>query len=101
MFFGLVCNNVWVAKTCSTSDVPIPKAKDPKAPCVDVWESPHTIVVPGMVKPCSGPIIWTMPWFLDHYTQMYLNMLEEYILYYYHLNFFLMFQPVILLSCLL
>ena len=36
MFFGLVCTNVCVAKTCSTSDVPIPKAKDPNAPCVDV-----------------------------------------------------------------
>ena len=32
---GLV-NKVCVDKTCSTSDVPIPKASDPKAPCVDV-----------------------------------------------------------------
>jgi len=28
--------SVWVASTCSTSLVPIPKAKAPKAPCVDV-----------------------------------------------------------------
>ena len=26
-----------------------------------VWLSPHTIVMPGRVKPCSGPITWTMP----------------------------------------
>ncbi len=25
----------------------------PKAPCVDVWLSPHTMVAPGSVKPCS------------------------------------------------
>mmetsp|Transcript_21344 Transcript_21344/g.51743 ORF Transcript_21344/g.51743 Transcript_21344/m.51743 type:complete len:317 (+) Transcript_21344:1001-1951(+) len=56
---------VWVARQCSTSEVPIPKAKDPKAPCVAVWESPHTMVVPGRVKPCSGPITWTIPCLLS------------------------------------
>ena len=30
------CNKVWVAKTCSTSDVPIPKASAPNAPWVAV-----------------------------------------------------------------
>ncbi len=25
-------------------------------------ESPQTIVMPGMVRPCSGPMTWTMPW---------------------------------------
>ena len=25
-------------------------------------ESPHTIVMPGRVRPCSGPMTWTMPW---------------------------------------
>ncbi len=40
----------------------MPCASAPKAPCVDVWLSPQTIVVPGSVKPCSGPMIWTMPW---------------------------------------
>ena len=40
-----------------TSEVPIPKAKAPKAPCVAVWLSPQTITVPGCVKPCSGPMI--------------------------------------------
>ena len=52
---------VCVAKTCSTSDVPIPKARAPKAPCVAVWLSPQTIVIPGCVKPCSGPMTWTIP----------------------------------------
>jgi len=50
-----------VASTCSTSEVPIPKAMEPNAPWVDVCESPQTQVVPGRVKPCSGPMIWTMP----------------------------------------
>ena len=55
------CFNVWVAKTCSTSDVPIPKANAPKAPCVAVCESPQTIVIPGNVIPCSGPTTCTIP----------------------------------------
>ena len=53
---------VWVARTCSTSLVPMPKARAPNAPWVEVWLSPHTIVMPGSVRPCSGPITWTMPW---------------------------------------
>ena len=32
IFFDFVCIIVWVASTCSTSDVPIPKAKQPNAP---------------------------------------------------------------------
>ena len=52
---------VWVARTCSTSLVPMPKASAPKAPWVDVWLSPHTMVMPGWVRPCSGPMTWTMP----------------------------------------
>jgi len=40
----------------------MPWASVPKAPCVDVCESPHTIVMPGSVAPCSGPIMCTMPW---------------------------------------
>ena len=35
-FFAFFCTKVWVAKTCSTSYVPIPNASDPKAPCVAV-----------------------------------------------------------------
>ena len=54
--FGLTCHKHCVARTCSTSLVPIPNAKDPKAPCVEVWLSPQTIVIPGFVRPCSGPI---------------------------------------------
>ena len=59
---GFFCTSVWVASTCSTSEVPMPKASAPKAPWVVVWLSPQTIVVPGRVKPCSGPITCTMPW---------------------------------------
>src|SRR2546421_1440340 len=51
----------WVASTSSTSEVPIPKASAPKAPCVDVCESPQTISIPGWVRPSSGPITWTIP----------------------------------------
>ncbi len=51
-----------MASTCSTSEVPIPKARAPKAPCVEVWLSPHTMVIPGWVSPCSGPMTCTMPW---------------------------------------
>ena len=40
----------------------MPKASAPKAPCVEVWLSPQTIVRPGWVTPCSGPITCTMPW---------------------------------------
>ena len=66
-----------MARTCSTSDVPIPKAIEPKAPwaeemgkgnvgqnralgytetkvravhSLEVWESPQTQVVPGSYK---------------------------------------------------
>ena len=54
--------SVCVASTCSTSEVPMPKASAPKAPWVEVWLSPQTIVMPGSVMPCSGPMMWTMPW---------------------------------------
>ncbi len=40
----------------------MPNAMAPSAPCVDVWLSPHAIVIPGWVSPSSGPITWTMPW---------------------------------------
>ena len=43
----------------------MPCASAPNAPCVEVWLSPQTIVVPGSVKPCSGPTTWTMPWRLS------------------------------------
>ena len=58
---GLFCSKVWVARTISTSLVPMPKAIEPKAPWVAVWLSPHTIVIPGWVIPCSGPITCTIP----------------------------------------
>ncbi len=52
---GWRCSRHWVASTCSTSLVPMPKARAPKAPCVAVWLSPQTIVMPGWVSPSSGP----------------------------------------------
>jgi hypothetical protein len=39
----------------------MPKATAPNAPCVDVWLSPQAIVIPGCVRPSSGPITCTMP----------------------------------------
>ena len=58
---GFFCARHCAAKTCSTSEVPMPSANAPNAPCVEVWESPQTIVVPGSVSPSSGPMMWTMP----------------------------------------
>ena len=58
---GLGWIRVWVASTCSTSEVPMPRASAPKAPWVEVWLSPQTMVVPGRVKPCSGPMMCTTP----------------------------------------
>ena len=59
---GLACGSVWVASTCSTSLVPMPKASAPSAPWVEVCESPQTIVRPGWVSPSCGPMTCTMPW---------------------------------------
>ena len=49
------------ARTSRTCEVPMPIAMAPKAPCVDVWLSPHAIVSPGCVKPSCGPMMWTIP----------------------------------------
>ena len=54
---GILCHKVCVARTCSTSEVPIPNAIVPKAPSVPVWESPQTIVIPGRTSPDSGPMM--------------------------------------------
>ena len=62
MFSGLRCQSVWVASTCAASDAPMPKARVPNAPLVEVCESPHTIVMPGRVSPCSGATTCTIPW---------------------------------------
>ena len=59
---GRRCSRHWVASTCATSLVPMPKAKAPNAPWVLVWLSPQTTVVPGSVSPISGPITCTIPW---------------------------------------
>ena len=47
-------SSVCVASTCSTSLVPMPKASAPNAPCVQVWQSPQTIVMPGLGQPQLG-----------------------------------------------
>ena len=39
----------------------MPNASAPKAPWVEVWLSPQTMVMPGCVRPSSGPMTWTMP----------------------------------------
>ena len=62
MFFAFFASSVCVASTCSTSLVPMPCARAPKAPWVEVCESPQTTVMPGKVAPFSGPITCTMPW---------------------------------------
>ena len=49
------------ASTSRTCVVPIPKATDPNAPCVDVCESPQAMVMPGWVNPSSGPMTCTIP----------------------------------------
>ncbi len=51
----------WVASTSRTWLVPMPKAIAPTAPCVAVWLSPHAMVMPGWVRPSSGPITCTIP----------------------------------------
>ena len=62
MLRGLDWMMHWLAKTISTSDVPTPNATAPSAPCVEVWLSPQTMVMPGWVMPSSGPTMCTMPW---------------------------------------
>ncbi len=39
----------------------MPKANAPNAPWVLVWLSPQTMVMPGLVRPSSGPMTCTMP----------------------------------------
>ena len=56
-----VSGSVCVARTCSTSLVPMPKASAPNAPWVEVCESPQTTVMPGWVSPSCGPTTCTMP----------------------------------------
>ena len=60
---GFCCRMHWEASTISTSLVPIPKATAPMAPCVEVWESPQTMVIPGRESAFSGPTTWMMPLF--------------------------------------
>ena len=55
MLRGRFWLRVWVASTCSTSLEPMPKARQPKAPCVAVWLSPQTSVAPRQRQPLLGP----------------------------------------------
>ena len=61
MDLGFCCRMHCEASTISTSDVPMPNATAPTAPWVEVWESPHTMVMPGSERPRSGPTTWMMP----------------------------------------
>ena len=47
MVFDFFCSRHWVASTCSTSEVPMPCARQAKAPWVEVCESPQTTVMPA------------------------------------------------------
>ena len=49
------------ASTSRTCDVPMPNATAPRAPWVEVWLSPQAMVMPGWVRPSSGPMTCTMP----------------------------------------
>ena len=44
-----------MARTCSTSDVPMPNASAPKAPWVEVWLSPQTISLARLGEAELGP----------------------------------------------
>ena len=59
--FGLAMARHCVASTSRTCVVPMPKAMAPTAPWVEVWLSPQAMVIPGWLRPSSGPITWTMP----------------------------------------
>ena len=58
---SLPIGKLWLANTSRTWLVPMPKAMAPKAPWVEVWESPHATVMPGWVSPSSGAITCTIP----------------------------------------
>ena len=53
--FDGVISSVWVARTCSTSLVPMPKASAPSAPCAAVWLSPQTSGRAGQGEALLGP----------------------------------------------
>jgi len=40
----------------------MPKASAPEGAMRRVWLSPQTDRHAGLVMPCSGPMMWTMPW---------------------------------------
>ena len=58
---GFFCSRHWVAITCSTSEVPMPCARQAKAPWVEVWvaaDDGHARQRGAVL----GPMTWTMPW---------------------------------------
>ena len=61
MLLGFDCSMHCEARAISTSLVPMPNATHPNAPWVEVWLSPHTMVIPGLVSPVSGPMTCIMP----------------------------------------
>ena len=54
MFFGLRCQMVCVASTWPSSP-PMPNASAPSAPWVEVCESPHSMITPGLGDALLGP----------------------------------------------
>ena len=58
---GFRCISVWVTMAWTSSLLPMPMAKAPTPPWVQVWLSPQTSVAPGSVTPSSGPITCRMP----------------------------------------
>ena len=61
IIFGIRCQSVWVARMWLASVIPRPRARAPAAPCVEVWLSAQTTIIPGWLMPCSGPTTCTMP----------------------------------------
>ncbi len=48
-------------RTRATSVIPTPRASAPSAPCIEVWLSPQTMMMPGWPRPASGPKTCTRP----------------------------------------
>ena len=60
--FGFACRSVCVARTCSTSLVPIPRQELPMHHELRCDYHHTQYVIPGCVMPNSGPMTCTMPW---------------------------------------
>ncbi len=63
-----------VANTAAASVEPMPVAKAPNAPYVQVCESAPTITVPGVTWPFSGMTWWQMPPWPTSYMRMFCSL---------------------------